>query len=96
MSQEDTKYLFKLYVAGMTRDRRDDISRIEQMMMKVVDDFTLEVIDVLENPSLAEENHVLATPTIVKELPEPVTKIIIDLENLDSIKAGLNSILNIK
>jgi circadian clock protein KaiB len=48
------------------------------------------VIDVLEHPALAEHDKILATPTLVKRLPEPIRKIIGDLSDREKVLLGLN------
>jgi circadian clock protein KaiB len=50
----------------------------------------VEVIDVLEHPALAEHDKILATPTLVKRLPEPIRKIIGDLSDREKVLLGLN------
>jgi circadian clock protein KaiB len=52
--------------------------------------YEIEVIDVLEHPTLAENEKILATPTLVKRLPEPVRKIIGDLSNRERVLLGLD------
>jgi circadian clock protein KaiB len=52
--------------------------------------YEVEVIDVLENPQLAEDQKILATPTLVKQLPEPVRKIIGDLSDRERVLIGLD------
>lgn len=52
--------------------------------------YTLKVIDVLKNPQLAEEDKILATPTLAKVLPPPLRKIIGDLSNREKVLVGLD------
>ncbi len=52
--------------------------------------YEVEVIDVLEHPALAEHDKILATPTLVKRLPEPIRKIIGDLSDREKVLLGLN------
>lgn len=56
--------------------------------------FEVEVVDVLEHPSLAENEKILATPTLVKQLPEPVRKIIGDLSDREKVLLGLDLVPN--
>lgn len=51
--------------------------------------FELVVIDVLERPQLAEDEKILATPTVIKELPPPIRRIIGDLSDSDKVLLGL-------
>ena len=52
--------------------------------------YTIEVIDLLENPQLAKGDQILAIPTLVRKLPEPIRKIIGDLSNTQRVLVGLN------
>ena len=52
--------------------------------------YVIEVIDLLENPQLAEGDQIFAVPTLVKKVPEPVRKIIGDLSNEEKVLVGLN------
>ena len=52
--------------------------------------YRIEVIDLLENPQLAEGDQILAIPTLVRKLPEPVKKIIGDLSNTERVLVGLD------
>ena len=52
--------------------------------------YTIEVIDLLENPQLAKGDQILAIPTLVRKLPEPVRKIIGDLSNTERVLVGLD------
>ncbi len=86
-----SNYLLKLYVTGQTsRSRRaiDNLRRIceEELRGK----YEMHVIDVLERPQLAEDEKILATPTVVKELPMPIRRIIGDLSDADKVLLGLD------
>lgn len=52
--------------------------------------YTIEVIDLVETPRLAKDDQILAIPTLVRKLPEPVRKIIGDLSNTERVLAGLD------
>ena len=54
--------------------------------------YTIEVIDLVETPRLAKDDQILAIPTLVRKLPEPVRKIIGDLSNTERVLVGLNLI----
>ena len=54
--------------------------------------YRIEVIDLLENPALAKGDQILAIPTLVRKLPEPLKKIIGDLSNKERVLVGLNLI----
>jgi circadian clock protein KaiB len=84
-------YVLKLYVAGNTpnsvRALKTLKSILEQDFQGV---YALKVIDVLKNPQLAEEDKILATPTLSKVLPPPVRRIIGDLSDREKVLIGLD------
>lgn len=86
-----TKFKLRLYVTGRTPNSQraiDNLSRICEEELKGL--YEVEVIDVLENPALAEDEKILATPTLVKRLPAPVRKIIGDLSDREKVLLGLD------
>lgn len=91
MDAPQKTYVLKLYVAGNTpnsiRALRILRNILEQDFQGV---YALKVIDVLTNPQLAEEDKILATPTLSKILPPPVRKIIGDLSDREKVLIGLD------
>ncbi|NJK62149.1 MAG: circadian clock protein KaiB [Synechococcaceae cyanobacterium SM2_3_1] len=84
-------YVLKLYVAGNTPNSTRAIRVLQDILEKDFQGvYSLKVIDVLENPQLAEEDKILATPTLTKILPPPVRKIIGDLSNREKVLIGLD------
>lgn len=91
MSSVRRAYVLKLYVAGNTPSSARAIHTLNDILRKEFQGvYTLKVIDVLENPQLAEEDKILATPTLAKVLPPPVRKIIGDLSNREKVLIGLD------
>ena len=85
------KYRLKLYVTGRTPRSQKAIDNLEQILAEGFDDrYELEVIDVLEDPQQAEANKVLATPTLVRELPPPLRRVIGDLSDRHQVLLGLD------
>lgn len=84
-------YVLKLYVTGNTpnsvRALRTLKNILEQEFQGV---YALKVIDVLKNPQVAEEDKILATPTLAKILPLPVRRIIGDLSDREKVLVGLD------
>ena len=81
----------KLYIAGQTPRSMVALTNLR----KIVDEhlggqYQIEVIDLLENPQLAKGDQILAVPTLVKDLPLPVRKIIGDLSNTERVLVGLD------
>ncbi|HEY9812721.1 MAG TPA: circadian clock protein KaiB [Candidatus Sericytochromatia bacterium] len=84
-------YVLKLYVAGNTPNSQRALKTLKNILeneFKGV--YALKVIDVLKNPQLAEEDKILATPTLAKILPPPVRKIIGDLSDREKVLIGLD------
>jgi circadian clock protein KaiB len=85
------QYLLKLYVTGQTPRSQQAIANLRRICEEELDDqFEMVVIDVLERPQLAEDEKILATPTVVKELPQPIRRIIGDLSDTDRVLLGLD------
>jgi circadian clock protein KaiB len=85
------KYLLKLFIAGRTPRTEQCIANLSLICERdLAGEFELEVIDVLERPQLAEDEKILATPTLVKKLPPPVRRIIGDLSDSEKVLIGLD------
>lgn len=86
-----TRYKLRLYITGRTPQSQRALSNLRQICEAELEDaYEIEVIDVLEHPTLAENEKILATPTLVKRLPEPVRKIIGDLSDREKVLIGLD------
>jgi circadian clock protein KaiB len=84
-------YELRLYVAGKTTKSVAALRNLRQYCEEhLKGQYSLEVIDLLENPQLAEGDQILAIPTLVKKVPEPVRKIIGDLSNEEKVLVGLD------
>lgn len=85
------KYKLRLFVTGQTSHSQRAIDNLRHICEHDLGEmYELEVIDVLEHPQLAENEKIMATPTLVKKLPEPVRKIIGDLSDRDRVLLGLD------
>lgn len=85
------KYLLKLYVLGETENSKRAIRNLEEIFTDKLNDlYELRIIDVLKNPQLAEDDKILATPTLVKVLPDPVRRIIGDLSEKEKVLLGID------
>lgn len=86
-----TKFKLRLYITGRTPQSRQALQNLRDICESELKGmYEIEVIDVLEQPALAEDEKILATPTLVKRLPEPVRKIIGDLSDRDKVLLGLD------
>ena len=84
-------YILKLYVAGNTANSMRALKTLRNILdTEFQGVYALKVIDVLQNPQLAEEDKILATPTLAKILPPPVRRIIGDLSDREKVLIGLD------
>lgn len=84
-------YSFRLYINGQSVRAARAIESMRALCHGPLNDLAkIDVIDVREHPGLAEEDHVLATPTLIKLSPPPVRRIIGDLSNSRDVLAGLD------
>ncbi len=85
------KVLLKLYVTGQTPKSERAITNLRRICEQELEgQYELVIIDVLERPQLAEDEKILATPTLTKELPLPLRRIIGDLSETDKVLLGLD------
>ena len=85
------KYMLKLYVTGVTPRSRTAIKNLKEILKEDYKGaYSLTVIDVLKQPKLAEDEKILATPTLIKVLPPPVRRIIGDLSEKEKVLLGLD------
>ncbi len=81
----------RLYVAGQTSKSIKAFASLKRICEeRLAGQYRIEVIDLIQNPQLAEGDQILATPTLVRKLPEPVKKIIGDLSNTERLLVGLD------
>ena len=85
------KTILRLFVAGATARSQQAILRVRALCKgEPHDRFELEVIDIYQQPKMARENQIVATPTLIKELPIPVRRFIGNLLNTDGLYLELN------
>ena len=81
----------RLYVAGQTPKSLAALSNLKRICSQHLDGtYELEVIDLVKDPQLAQGDQILAIPTLVRNLPVPIRKIIGDLSNVDRVLVGLD------
>lgn len=84
-------YDLRLYIAGKTAKSMNAFSNLKTICQEhLAGRYRIEVIDLLLNPQLAEGDQILAIPTLVRKLPEPIKKIIGDLSNTERTLVGLD------
>lgn len=80
----------RLYVAGQTPKCVQALENLrEACAIHLPGQYVIEVVDLLENPRLAAEDQIIAVPTLVRKLPEPIRKIVGDLSNVERLLVGL-------
>ncbi len=84
------KPLLKLYITGHSARSESAIANLRRICQDVLKGHCeMVVIDILENPTVAEEEKILATPTLIKQFPPPTRRIIGDLSNSEKVLMGL-------
>ncbi|MFL6468851.1 MAG: circadian clock KaiB family protein [Pyrinomonadaceae bacterium] len=89
--REPKEYQLRLYVAGYTSKAKaafENLSRICETHLE--GRYSIEVIDLLKTPQLAAGDQILAVPTLVRKLPQPIKKIIGDLSNEERVLIGMD------
>jgi circadian clock protein KaiB len=85
------KYLLRLYVAGATERSRRAVMRARELCeAELKGNYELEVIDVYQQPILARDGQILATPTLVRELPRPMRWLIGTMADISGLFVGLD------
>lgn len=84
-------YELRLYVAGQTPKSLAAFANLKKICEEhLAGQYHIEVIDLLKKPQLASGDQILAIPTLVRKLPEPIKKIIGDLSNTERVLVGLD------
>lgn len=87
------KYLLRLYIAGTTPSSTKAIKNIRQICEDHLKGrYELEVIDIYQKPDLAKRDQVVVLPTLIKQLPLPLRRIIGDLSDTENVLVGLDLI----
>src|SRR5262247_4530143 len=85
------EWQLRLYIAGQTAKSIAALANLKRLCeRRLAGRYEIEVIDLLENPRLADDDQILAVPTLVRKLPEPIKKIIGDLSQTERILLGLD------
>lgn len=90
-AEDKTQYVLQLFVTGVTASSMRAIANLKTLCeTHLAGRYTLEVVDLYEQPGQARANQVLAVPTLIKILPQPLRRIIGDLSNEEQVLVGLN------
>lgn len=87
----DQRYTLRLYVAGLTPRSTAAVANIRAICEEYLKGrYDLDVIDIYQRPALAQDEQILAAPTLIKSLPRPLRRLIGDLSNKENILVGLD------
>jgi circadian clock protein KaiB len=90
MSDSPEKWELRLYTAGQTPKSVAALANLKRICEEhLAGTYTIEVIDLMKNPRLAKEDEIIAIPTLVRKIPQPLRKIIGDLSNTERALVGL-------
>ena len=88
---DSVRYVLRLYVTGTTRNSERAIVNIRKICEEHLQGrYDLEIVDISQHPTLAEGEQIIAVPTLIKKLPEPLRRIIGDLSDRERVLIGLD------
>ena len=88
---DEGRYVLRLFVSGTTARSTRAIENLRRLCEEQLQGrYTLEVVDIYQHPEAARDNQIVAAPTLVKLLPDPVRHIVGDLANEERVLRGLN------
>ncbi len=88
---DEQRVVLKLFITGHSARSEKAIATLQQLCeVELGGRYELEIVDVLEHPEEAEQERIVATPTVVKRLPPPIRKVIGDLSDTDRVLIGLD------
>jgi circadian clock protein KaiB len=89
--RDQEKHVLQLYVTGMTPKSTEAIAKVKNLCENYLKGrYELEVIDIYQQPRLAQQEQIIATPTLIKKLPQPLRKIIGDMSDTESFLVSIN------
>lgn len=87
---DDGIWELRLYIAGQTPKSMKAVENLQRMCEEHLPGrYKIEVVDLLKNPRLAKEDEIVAIPTLVRKLPDPIRRVIGDLSNVEKALVGL-------
>ena len=89
--RDPAKYVLRLYVTGMTPKSTQAIANVQKLSEKhLAGCYELKVIDIYQQPKLAKEEQIVATPTLIKKQPLPLRRLIGDMSDTERFLAGID------
>jgi circadian clock protein KaiB len=90
-NESAAEWKLRLYVAGQTPKSLSAFANLRRICEEhLAGRYEIEVIDLLKHPELAQRDQIIALPTLVRKLPEPIKRIVGDLSNSDRVIVGMN------
>jgi circadian clock protein KaiB len=90
-NKKEKSWDFRLYIAGPTEKSINAYKNLKQICEKYLyGKYTIELVDLTVNPERAREDQIIALPTLIRKLPEPIKKIIGDLSKTQDVLIGLD------
>lgn len=90
-AKPEEQWTLRLYVAGQTLKSVTALDNLKRLCEeRLRGRYKIEIVDLLKNPRLAKDDQILAIPTLVRKLPEPMRRIIGDLSNTERVLVGLD------
>lgn len=87
---DDGIWELRLYIAGQTPKSMKAVENLQRLCEEHLSGrYKIEVVDLLKNPRLAKEDEIVAIPTLVRKLPDPIRRVIGDLSNVEKALVGL-------
>ena len=88
---DPVKYVLSLYVTGMTPKSTRAIDNVQRICEKYLEGlYELKIIDIYQQPKLAKDDQIIATPTLIKKLPLPIRRLIGDMSDTERCLAGID------
>jgi circadian clock protein KaiB len=88
---EEDRWILRLYVAGETPKSLTAFANLKKICEEhLANRYSIEVIDLTKHPQLAQNDQIVALPTLVRKLPEPIRRVIGDLSNLERVLVGMD------
>jgi circadian clock protein KaiB len=90
-NKENSKYILRLYVAGMGPKSMQAIDNIKRILEEYLPGrYRLDIIDIYQNPIFAKDGQIVAAPTLIKELPPPLRKLIGSMSDTKRVLVGMD------
>ncbi|HKA72235.1 MAG TPA: circadian clock KaiB family protein [Xanthobacteraceae bacterium] len=91
ITEQTEGYNLRLYVAGQTPKSIAAIANLKKLCERHLPGrYSIDIVDLMQNPSLAQRDQIVAIPTLIRKLPEPIKRIIGDLSNTERVLVGLD------